>query len=94
VSGSGVISRQRRDAASAGWSRDDHRHRRDAGRGRPQHRREITLDNETMRNLPSVRSYSYLLTTVPGLQTNINNVNTGPVFAIFPITVAAASNRA
>jgi carboxypeptidase family protein len=48
-------------------------------------RRDITLDNETMRNLPSVRSYSYLLTTVPGLQTNNNNVNTGPVFAIFPI---------
>ena len=48
-------------------------------------RREVTLDNETLRSLPSVRSYSYLLTTVPGLQTNINNVNTGPVFAIFPI---------
>jgi hypothetical protein len=48
-------------------------------------RREITLDNETMRSLPSVRSYSYLLATVPGLQTNNNNVNTGPVFAIFPI---------
>src|SRR5436309_8223650 len=48
-------------------------------------RREVTLDNDTVRNLPSVRSYSYLLTTVPGLQTNNNNVNTGPVFAIFPI---------
>jgi hypothetical protein len=48
-------------------------------------RREIALDNETMRGLPSVRSYSYLLSTVPGLQTNNNNVNTGPVFAIFPI---------
>src|SRR4029077_2107826 len=48
-------------------------------------RRELTLDNETVRNLPGVRSYSYLLTTVPGLQTNNNNVNTGPVFAIFPI---------
>src|SRR5215207_2847728 len=48
-------------------------------------RREITLDNETLRSLPSVRSYSYLLTTVPGLQTNVNNVNSGPVFAIFPI---------
>jgi len=47
--------------------------------------REVTLDNETMRNLPTVRSYSYLLTTVPGLQTNVNDVNTGPVFAIFPI---------
>src|SRR5689334_3567709 len=48
-------------------------------------KREITLDNETVRALPSVRSYSYLLSTVPGLQTNNNNVNTGPVFAIFPI---------
>src|SRR5437867_3036168 len=48
-------------------------------------RRAITLDNETMRNLPSVRSYSYLLTAVPGLQPNITDVNTGPVFAIFPV---------
>ena len=48
-------------------------------------RREVTLDNETMRNLPSVRSYSYLLTAVPGLQSNITDVNTGPVFAIFPV---------
>src|SRR5207244_10129788 len=48
-------------------------------------RREVTLDNETMRNLPSVRSYSYLLTAVPGLQPNITDVNTGPVFAIFPV---------
>ena len=48
-------------------------------------KREVTLDNETIRNLPSVRSYSYLLTTVPGVQSNINDVNTGPVFAIFPV---------
>jgi hypothetical protein len=48
-------------------------------------KREITLDNATLRNMPAVRSYAYLLTTVPGLQTNNNNVNTGPVFAIFPI---------
>ena len=47
--------------------------------------REITLSNETMRSLPSVRSYSYLLTAVPGLQPNITDVNTGPVFAIFPV---------
>jgi hypothetical protein len=38
-----------------------------------------------MRNLPAVRSYSYLLTAAPGLQTNITDVNTGPVFAIFPV---------
>jgi hypothetical protein len=48
-------------------------------------RRDITLDNETMRSLPGPRSYSHLLTTVPGLQTNLNNASTGPVFAIFPI---------
>ena len=47
--------------------------------------RTVTLDNETMRNLPAVRSYSYVLTTVPGLQSNITDVNTGPVFAIFPV---------
>jgi hypothetical protein len=47
--------------------------------------RQITLDNETMRTLPGPRSYSHLLTMVPGLQTNLNNANTGPVFAIFPI---------
>ena len=47
--------------------------------------RTVTLDNETMRNLPAVRSYSYVLTTVPGLQPNITDVNTGPVFAIFPV---------
>jgi hypothetical protein len=48
-------------------------------------RTEIALDNETMRNMPGVRSYSYLLGMVPGLMTNTGNVNTGPVFAIFPI---------
>src|SRR5436309_596366 len=48
-------------------------------------KRELTLNNETMRSLPSVRSYSYLLTAVPGVQSNITDVNTGPVFAIFPI---------
>jgi len=45
----------------------------------------VTFDNETMRNLPAVRSYSYVLTAVPGIQSNITDVNTGPVFAIFPV---------
>src|SRR6478609_5521841 len=48
-------------------------------------KREVTLDNETMRSLPAVRSYSYLLNTVPGMTSNITDVNTGPVFAIFPV---------
>ncbi|HUK35664.1 MAG TPA: carboxypeptidase regulatory-like domain-containing protein, partial [Vicinamibacterales bacterium] len=47
--------------------------------------RAVTLDNETVRNMPAVRSYSYVLTAVPGIQSNITDVNTGPVFAIFPV---------
>jgi len=57
-------------------------------------KREVTLDNETMRSLPAVRSYSYLLNAVPGMTSNITDVNTGPVFAIFPSTAVAVSNRA
>ena len=48
-------------------------------------KREITIDNETMRSLPGPRSYSYLVGAVPGVLTNGNNINTGPVFLIFPI---------
>src|SRR5262245_26878694 len=48
-------------------------------------KREITLDNETLRTMPGTRSYSYLLGMAPGVQTNLNNVATGPGFAIFPI---------
>ena len=48
-------------------------------------KREVTLDNETMRALPSVRSYSYLLTTVPGAADERQQRQRGPVFAIFPI---------
>src|SRR5688572_1603944 len=48
-------------------------------------RREITIDNETLRSLPGPRSYSYLVGAVPGVLTNGNNINTGPVFLIFPI---------
>jgi hypothetical protein len=48
-------------------------------------RREMTLSNDTIRSLPSVRSYSALLMTVPGVQTDRNNVATGPLIAIAPI---------
>jgi len=47
--------------------------------------REIALSNETLRELPSVRSYSYLVNLAPGISSNVNNVQSGPVFAIFPI---------
>src|SRR5215813_13805548 len=36
----------------------------------------VTLDNETMLNLPAVRSYSYMLTALPAMQANITHVNT------------------
>src|SRR4026208_2082314 len=48
-------------------------------------KREVTIDNETMRALPSVRSYSYLLNTVPSVVSNNNNVTTGQGFAPFPL---------
>jgi hypothetical protein len=48
-------------------------------------RREMTLNNDTIRSIPSVRSYSALLMTVPGVQTDRNNVATGPLIAIAPI---------
>jgi hypothetical protein len=48
-------------------------------------RRQLVLDNDTIRSIPSVRSYSSLLITVPGVQTDRNNVSTGPLIAIFPI---------
>jgi hypothetical protein len=48
-------------------------------------KREITLDNETIRSLPGPRSYGYLIGSVPGVLTNANNVATGPTFPSFPI---------
>ncbi len=48
-------------------------------------KREVTFSNETIRAIPNVRSYSSLLAMVPGVQTDRNNVNTGPLIAIFPI---------
>ena len=48
-------------------------------------KREITLDNQTLRDMPGVRSYSGLLAMVPGVQSNLGNVGTGPVFALFPM---------
>jgi hypothetical protein len=48
-------------------------------------RREISLDNETIRSMPGPRSYSYLVNAVPGVLTNGNNIPTGPTFLIFPI---------
>jgi hypothetical protein len=48
-------------------------------------RREVVVDNETIRSIPSVRSYRAMLLLVPGVQTDRNNVETGPLIAIAPI---------
>ena len=40
-------------------------------------KREVTLDNETMRSLPAVRSYSYLLNTVPGMTFCVTSPQSG-----------------
>jgi hypothetical protein len=48
-------------------------------------RREMTLSGDTIRSIPAVRSYSALLVTVPGVQTDRNQVATGPLIAIAPI---------
>jgi hypothetical protein len=48
-------------------------------------KREISLDNETIRSMPGPRSYSYLIGAVPGVLTNGANVPTGPTFLIFPV---------
>jgi hypothetical protein len=48
-------------------------------------RREMTLENSVLKSIPSIRSYSALTTLVPGVQTDRNNVATGPNIAIFPI---------
>src|SRR5687768_2749201 len=37
-------------------------------------RREVVVDNETIRSIPSVRSYRAMLLLVPGVQTDRNNV--------------------
>ena len=48
-------------------------------------RGQMTLGNDTIRSIPNVRSYSSLLMTVPGVQTDRNNIATGPLIAIAPI---------
>ena len=48
-------------------------------------KREVTLDNETMRTCRASAATAICSTPCPGCRPNINNVNTGPVFAIFPV---------
>ena len=48
-------------------------------------RREITLNTDVLRSIPSVRSYNALVVVVPGVVTNLNDVVTGTVTTQFPI---------
>jgi hypothetical protein len=46
--------------------------------------REISLSGETLRSIPTARSYNAVLPLVPGVVTNVNDVITGAATASFP----------
>jgi hypothetical protein len=48
-------------------------------------KRETTLSNEMVREIPNVRGYSSMVVLVPGVITNTNDVATGVVTTQFPI---------
>jgi Carboxypeptidase regulatory-like domain len=48
-------------------------------------RRQMTLSNDIVTSIPTVRSYNALLVLVPGVVSNNNDVQTGPLVTMFPI---------
>jgi hypothetical protein len=48
-------------------------------------RREMTLQNDTLKAIPTARSYGAMVTVVPGVNTNLNDVVTGTATTQFPI---------
>jgi len=48
-------------------------------------RREVTLSNDAIKAIPSVRSYNALVVVVPGVVTNLNDTVTGTATTQFPI---------
>src|SRR6202163_2401896 len=48
-------------------------------------KRETTLNNQVVRDIPNVRGYSSMVVLVPGVTTNTNDVATGVVTTQFPI---------
>src|SRR2546428_2554776 len=48
-------------------------------------RREITLNSDALRSIPSVRSYNAMVVVVPGVVTNLNDTVTGTATTQFPI---------
>ena len=47
--------------------------------------REVSLSGETLRSIPTARSYNAILPLMPGVVTNVNDVITGAATASFPI---------
>src|SRR5262245_21629591 len=48
-------------------------------------KREITLNGDLVRSLPTVRSYNALIVLVPGVVTNNNDTVVGPAATAFPL---------
>src|SRR5437764_1221119 len=48
-------------------------------------RREVTLSNEAIKSIPTVRSYNAIVVVVPGVVTNLNDTVTGTTTTQFPI---------
>jgi hypothetical protein len=48
-------------------------------------RREVTLNSDVIKSIPTVRSYNALVIVVPGVVTNLNDTVTGTATTQFPI---------
>jgi hypothetical protein len=48
-------------------------------------RREVTLNNDVLKAIPTVRSYNAIVSVVPGVTTNLNDVVTATATTQFPI---------
>lgn len=48
-------------------------------------RRELTLNNDVLKGIPTVRSYNAVVILVPGVVTNLNDTVTGTTTTQFPI---------
>jgi hypothetical protein len=48
-------------------------------------RREVTLNSEVIKSIPTVRSYNAMVVVVPGVVTNLNDTVTGTATTQFPI---------
>ncbi len=48
-------------------------------------KRQITMQNDVIKSIPTTRNYNSLLVLVPGVSTDRNDVATGPLISIFPI---------